>query len=273
VAPDDVTPSETGTAAVEPVVAQLPSLREERPPRAFENRFSIVYFLLALVVSGAIAGLGVLLNQPDANSGPEWSAWKPTEQGIAGARQIGSHIAGQYRLPSGDQLTANLISPISVSGVPLTQIAVRNGTGARDVSFYGTGRSVPYTLCGLGERCSITEGTASRERQRLIRRQALELALYSFKYLKNVDLVLAYLPPPKSQQVSQALFLRKADLRAFLEHPLATTLPSRGPFVSSRRTPEAEIVDRFTAERVYAVTFQQIPDGTALIVLTPRELA
>jgi hypothetical protein len=273
VARDDVTPSETGTAAVEPVVAPLPSLRDERPARVFENRFSIVYFLLALVVSGAIAGLGVLLNQPDVNSGPEWSEWKPTEQGIDGARQIASHIAAQYRLPSGDQLTANLISPISVGGVSLTQIAVRNGTGSRDVSFYGTGRSVPYTLCGLGDRCAITEGTASRERQRLIRRQALELALYSFKYLKNVDYVLAYLPPAKGQQVSQVVFLRETDLRPLLKRSLVATLPSRGPFVSGRRTPEGEIVDRYTAERVYAVTFQQIPDGTALIVLTPRELA
>lgn len=216
--------------------------------------------------------LGILLNGPSANSGPAWSVWNPTTGGIEGAREIAQHVGARYRLPSGNQITANLVSPLSVSGVELSRIAVRNGTGQRDVTFYDSGDNVPYTLCGLGERCSITEGTATRQRQQLLRRQALELALYSFKYL-DAKSVLAYLPPPKGQGVSNVVFLQKNQLAPALERPLGATLPGGGPFVAGQLTPTADIVDRVTAERVFAVTFQSIPDGTALVVLTPRELA
>lgn len=268
-APDDV---KSGTAAVEPpLVTPAPAPREVRRPRAFENRFSLAYFGLALIVSASIATLGILLKGPSAGSGPEWSSWQPTANGIDGARQIAQHVGARYRLPSGSQITANLVSPLEVSGVRLSQIAVRNGTEARDVQFYNARRNAPYTLCGLGAGCAILEGKASRERQRLIRRQALELALYSFQYL-SVDSVLAYLPPPKGKQVEDVVFLRKADVSPALQQPLALTLPAPAPFVSGRITPDAGVVDSLTAERVFKVTFQQIPDGTALVVLSPREL-
>jgi hypothetical protein len=265
-APDDVTMVE------QPLVTPAPGPSEEHKPRAFEGRFSLAYFGLAVILSACIATLGILLKGPSAGSGPQWSVWKPSGDGIDGARQIASHVAGRYRLPSGSQLTANLVSPLSVSGVRLAQIAVRNGTKERDVKFYSAERSVPYTLCGLGDGCSILEGKASRERQRLIRRQALELALYSFKYL-GVESVLAYLPPAKGQSVSNVVFLRKIDVGGALTRPLEWTLPTQGPFTSDRMTPDGQTVDRLTAERVFGVNFQQIPDGTALVVLSPRELA
>lgn len=265
-APDDVTTVE------QPLATSPPAPRAEQRPRPFENRFSLAYFGLALIVSASIATLGILMKDRPSSSQAQWSVWKPSTDGIDGARQIAAHVALRYRLPSGSQATANLVSPLSVSGVRLAQIAVRNGTGARDVKFYDTERSVPFTLCGLGEGCSIIEGKASRERQRLIRRQALELALYSFKYLR-VDSVLAYLPPAKGQSVSNAVFLRKIDMGGALTRPLEWTLPAQGTFTSDRTTPDAQTVDRLTAERVFGVNFQQIPDGTALVVLSPRELA
>jgi hypothetical protein len=270
VAANDV---KSGITAVEPpLVTPAPAPRQGRRPRAFETRFSLAYFGLAIIVSASIVTLGILLKGPNAGSGPEWSAWKPTAKGIDGARQIAKHVGARYRLPGGNQITANLVSPLSVDGVRLSQIAVRNGTETRDVNFYDTQQNAPYTLCGLGGGCSITEGKPSSERQRLIRREALELALYTFKYL-SVNSVLAYLPPPSGQRVEDVVFLRKVDLGPALGRPLAVTLPSTAPFVSGRVTADAGVVDRLTADRIFKVSFQQIPDGTAIVVLSPRELA
>ena len=53
-----------------------------------------------------------------------------------------------------------------------------------------------YSLCGLGASCSIATGTPSVERGELVRREILELALYTFKYVGGIENVIAFMPPP-----------------------------------------------------------------------------
>ena len=69
-----------------------------------------------------------------------------------------------------------------------------NPTKEDDVEVIDVGNSVMYNLCGVGQKCSIAEGKPSQERARLLRREALELALYTFKYVDDVDSVIALLP-------------------------------------------------------------------------------
>ena len=56
-------------------------------------------------------------------------------------------------------------------------------------------RTVLYRLCGLGAQCAINKGKPSNERGLLLQREALELALYSFRYLDGVKNVVALMPP------------------------------------------------------------------------------
>ena len=79
-----------------------------------------------------------------------------------------------------------------------------------------------YRLCGSGDNCSIAIGTPSPSELQLLRREALELSLYTFKYVKDVDSVVVFLPPPPpsanaEQQTSGTLFLRRERRRAELE--------------------------------------------------------
>lgn len=265
-------PTESASAALEP----LPAPRDRRPAyaKAYEGRFSVAYLALAVLVAGAIIGFAVILKQKDSNAA-RWSAWQPASDGLAGAREIGEHVAAPYRLANGDQLVAPLVAPLNVNSVPISQIAVRNDTNNRNVLFYDAGfpTNTPYTLCGLGDRCSITGGKASPERSKLIRRQAVELALYTFKYMKGVDSLLAYLPPAPGNQLTNVLFLRKTDLKPQLERPLRESLPGRGPFIVGKPVPNDALVTNLTNERSFKFNFQQIPDGTAIIVLTPLELS
>ena len=57
------------------------------------------------------------------------------------------------------------------------------------------GTTAVYNLCGLGTSCAIAAGTPSLAGELLLRREALELALYTFRYIHGVDSVVAILPP------------------------------------------------------------------------------
>ena len=61
-------------------------------------------------------------------------------------------------------------------------------------------------LCGYGQNCSIASGQPSVERHTLLRREAVELALYTFKFLPNIDSVSVFLPPrPDNSATPSAL--------------------------------------------------------------------
>jgi hypothetical protein len=269
-----VTPTESGGAAVEQPARAAKPTRDRGHAKAFEGRFSIAYLSLAVIVAAAIIGFALVLKQHTASEA-RWSVWRPDASGLDASRQIATHVEREYRLPNGSQLTTNLVAPFSYGQVPITGIAVRNGTGPRDINFYSGvyPGNAPYTFCGLGKNCSIITGQSSRARGRLVRRQAIETALYTFKYVKGVNTVLAYLPPASGSPLNHVLFLRKADFKAALSVPLEKTLPGKGPFTIKTPAPEPPGLDDFASEHIFSFTFQQIPDGSAIIVLTPRELA
>jgi hypothetical protein len=271
-APDDVTGAEGASAALEP----LPASRDRRPAyaKAYEGRFSVAYLALAVIVAGAIIAFALVLKDRKASTA-RWSTWQPSSNGLAGAREIGEHVSARYRLANGDQLVAPLVAPLSVRGVPISQVAVRNDPGNRNVLFFDATfpTNTPYTLCGLGQNCAVTGGKVSPVRAKLIRREAVELALYNFKYMKGVDSILAYLPPAPGAQLTNVLFLRKSDVAPLLQRPLARSLTGRGPFVAGKPVPNDALITRLTNERVFKFDFQQIPDGTAIIVATPLELS
>ena len=78
-----------------------------------------------------------------------------------------------------------------------------------------------YSLCGLGPSCAIATGTASVARGRLVRREILELALYTFKYVPGMQSVIAFMPPKTGSQPQYVVYLQKSDLSQELKLPLA----------------------------------------------------
>ena len=109
-------------------------------------------------------------------------------------RQIADRIPKAYKQPNGEQLTVSQASQLAVpteSGdVPIASIFVRPDTSLgqaeeSDIDAYSGADTVSYGLCGLGSgtHCAIGEGKPSSERFTLLSRQALELSLYTFKYV------------------------------------------------------------------------------------------
>jgi hypothetical protein len=131
---------------------------------------------------------------------------------------------------------------------------------------------VMYTLCGLGTACSIPEGQPSVERHALLRREALELALYSLTYVDGIESVLVLLPPRPDGQAATSVFLDRSDVKAALDQPLTDTLPAPlTPGIGEMSPEELQAVNRYTRSRVYSYQPLQAQDGTFLMVLAPAQ--
>jgi hypothetical protein len=240
------------------------------PPSTYAPRFRALTGALVGLAIGALMVAGVALLGRGFNSGPPWSSWKPTKQGNVGADQIAKHVGPSYKLPTGDQLVLVRGGPLRVADLPMpVHIAVAGQGEQPDREIRGT--SVQYELCGLGEKCSIDKGTPSVERFLLLRREALELALYSFRYLKGIDNVVVFLPPAPGEEPRNALLFHRKQLEPALKRPLAATLPGPPPTVNSvEKSPEAGVVNRMTGRNLFVFTFTLGPAQNVLLVLNPR---
>jgi hypothetical protein len=244
---------------------------------SYGGRFRLAYVALGLFVGAAAVVLVVVLLQGRPAAGPHWSAWKPSSGSrLDQAAAIAGHVAPEYRLTAGGaELVAVQAHAPEIQNVPVEAVVVRGASGSsQDYKITSTKNAVSYVLCGLGTRCAITSGTPTVARARLLRREALELALYTFKYVSGVDAVIALLPPPpKDSSVNWALFFKKSDFRAELSQPLSRTLPSplKGKLspASVVGTSDQQTVEKLTRPYWYTSQFQQLQDGNAVLVLDP----
>jgi hypothetical protein len=283
---EDVTP---GGREPAPLLAQPSGERRSEQARrnSYRTRFAAVYVVLALILGAGIGAAVILAARPAPPEAAPWSTWKPDGSFEASAKQIADHVSKRYRLPSGNQLAVALVGPPEVQDVSVRAIAVRPDTSTGqaeedDIDVIDTKRSVMYILCGLGESCSIAEGEPSEERHQLLRREALELSLYSFKYLEGVESVVVFLPPrpesevagaPSAAAAASSVFLKRSDVREELSRPLNQTLLRANPPELGRMDAiEIGNVDRITRPRVFQYEFQQAQEGSAILVLTPIAL-
>jgi hypothetical protein len=248
----------------------------QAPPlaRAHRVRFALIYGGLGAVVVVAIVGLGIFATR-SIDPAPKWSAWKPTGGGQGAAHQIADHVAQQYRLPNGDQLVdviskAPSIAP-STTSLPIHFVAVRGLKGAADQVYpVSSTNSVMYSLCGLGTSCEIASGTPSVERGRLVRREILELALYTFKYVGGIQNVIAFMPATAGKTAKYVVYLRESDIADKLKEPLATTLGKNVPLPKAIPAHEVKAIDTTTVPRLYSFSgVAQAPQGDLVFVLAP----
>jgi hypothetical protein len=153
----------------------------------------------AMVVAAAIA-VGGRSTRPSAL---KWSSWHPLDGGDLAAQDIAEFVAPPYRATPAEQLAVvtvvNLESAAAAaaqaqangttstgSGSQL-QVAIRPSANSSQVSLLN-GSTIAYDLCGIGGKgCAIGVGTPSINRTLLLRREALELALYTFEYVKGTN--------------------------------------------------------------------------------------
>jgi hypothetical protein len=272
-------PPQQGAGAALP--AARPSRAERARRSAYRGRFAGLFVALAAIAGVAIGTTVVLVGQGSPAPAPPWSEWQPEGSAQRRAAQIADHVTGPYRLPSGRQLaTVTYSGPPTVTGPDGSTFQVRaialqpDTSGGRaeadDVSAVDASGTVMYTLCGLGSSCSIAEGPASSARGALLRREALELSLYTFRYLDGVESVLVLLPPRPDGQAATAVFIERGDVRSQLSRPLAETFTAPlAPGIGEIEPDELRVVEGVTRQRLYTYGYLQAQDGSPVMVLTP----
>jgi hypothetical protein len=269
--PNDVTKPD-----VSPV--ERPSLPETTTPHAqaphtHRGRFALIYGVLGLALAAAIAGVVVYAGR-SLNAGPAWSSWKPSGGGLGAVKQIADHISPGYRLPDGHQLVDVIAkgSTVSLGGqsIPVPLIVTRGPKGKVDqITQVGGSDTFMVSLCGLGQSCAIATGKPSVQRGTLVRREILELALYTFKYVHGAKRIVAFMPPPAGAQATYVVYLQKDDLQRQLGMPLTRTLPKKVPLPSHITSQEQEKIDALTETRVFKFGLSQTQQGDAVLVLDP----
>lgn len=229
-----------------------------------KERFNVAYAALAGVALAAVAAAALFAAGRHATPEPKWSSWHPTDEGYGAVAQIADHLAPRYELDNGGQLVAVKGGPMKIADLPVT-VALRDSNKRVSVL---RGDGVLYTLCGLGPKCAIATGKASVTRHLLLRRETLELALYTFRYVRGADYVVALMPPRKGKTATQALLYTKDGLHAELERPLDATLGARPPLPAVLpRSPELPVIERLTNGSLFQFSVQQGQDASAFLVL------
>ena len=98
---------------------------------------------------------------------------------------------------------------------PDSLIAIRGPKGrtTRHVQIELRRTALTYSLCGLGTVVRDRDRESRRsQRAALVRREILELALYTFKYVPTSSSVVAFMPPPAGTKPHVRVYLQKSDL-------------------------------------------------------------
>jgi hypothetical protein len=277
-------------AGAELVEAAEPDVRSsDAGPSPFRSRFGFILgALMGIGVAAAAAFVLLLGSKPpaavDERLADHWSRWFPPSGDIVtGPSAIADHVQAQYKRADGKQLVSVHGGPFYYSGAtaPLP-FAVRLQPSDGSIRDLGATGGVLYTLAGTGTSGTIVGDKPTAERHRLLRREALELALYTFRYVDNSTMFVALLPQdaPASKKKAgkassgppqlQAVFFRPGDLKRQLQTPLASTLK---PVTKLRpkqvEAAEAAIVDKLTNRNLFAANFTQQVDGQLYLVLKP----
>jgi hypothetical protein len=275
-------PSPAGRPSPDPEATVVRMSVEEPPPAPpaeaaappgeppFRTRFGFLWGVLAGVAVCALAITGVLIGTARSDSGPplarNWSAWHPsTSRMFAGAEEIADHVAHQYQLDSGQQLAAIQSGPMQYGPEPVG-VAVQPRGGQVEIL---DGAALFYGLNVLDEDDKSTDAHA---RERLLKREALELSLYSFRYLDEVTMVTVALPPVKTDdetKQSRAIFYRPGDLLPQLQVPLARTLSPRPQAMSDT---EAKRVDSLVVRNLFDSSIQPLDGRQRYFVLSAPEI-
>lgn len=266
-------------------------VRKERVrPVAYERfkpRFAVAYFMLAILLGIAVGVATVIFVRDDTTRVTAWSATEPTGSAAKQLRWIAHNVGLKYRFPDGSQLVQAIATRPGVPNneanppaqVPLVAVVeIPNySTGEKEDSaneFYDPRSNAQFTLCGLGESCAFpaSAGPPTQDRFLLLQREALELSLYTFRYVDGIESVTVFMPPrPDAEEpgTGTVMFLRRKDVSAQIERPLSQTLTPTTPTIGEVSRAETTRLGDLTGSRLFRYGFREAQDGAAILVLDP----
>jgi hypothetical protein len=234
-------------------------------PAPTTARFQFLWGALLAVGLIAVAGVVVVLVAGREEDAPKvaWSAWAPAAGDPLG--QIAEHVGPQYRLADGTQLALITGSQLAYESQLATPV-LADRTGSVSAI---PGITVGYTLCGSGPGCTFP-GKPTKTRGLLVRREALELAMYTLHYVQEADNVAVLLPKAKGKKTTTTLFFSRSGLARELAQPVLRTLSAITPTLKDvAASPDSKLVDALTYP-AFDGHFTTNQTAQLLLVLEPQ---
>lgn len=286
---EDVAARPAARPEVEKPAEKPAASRAERAhSSAYYTRFSLAYTVLIMLAVAGVGALVLLLVRPAAPHSPPWSKFVPTGASLDMERQIATQVSSEYKAAPGSLLVTVFPGPIQAPGVvqgdngpqsvevPVSLISVQPdvSTGQHDqgdFTFYQPDSTVGYEMCGFGDpqrNCGVPSSSGANPAP-LLRREALELSLYTLKYVPGTNAVLTYFPGSANPQAPTiAVFVTRKDVKRALHLPLARTLKTRTIRLGTAQLPDSGHVAALA--NIFTTSYQTLPsDGTAALTLTP----
>ena len=241
----------------------------KRRAGTYSGRFALVQLLVMILSAGLLALFAVLISRSDSHRA--WSTYKPKgHETIARAQNMANYVAPRY-VSGGIPIAVVQAQPLVykdavVDGIAFMRTAAQ-GVGSATSQFETASKTMLYVFCGSAAGCGLAN--TGEDVLPLLRRESLELALYTFKYWPDTKSVAILLPANKKQ--SPAFLFRRRKLTKELSKPLAATLPNRDQVtVSSLTQDEVATIQRLTEGSIYLSRFQQTGNGHTLLLLGRR---
>ncbi len=239
----------------------------EKPSRrAHSKGFLAANLVVVAGFVGVLVLFAMLVSRGTSNS---WSSYKPKGGDVfTKAQNMADHVAPAYKLNGAPiavvQAQPLLYQDAVVDGIAFTRQPFRK-IGSPFKQFEPSGSTVAYVFCGTAPRCGLpSEG--AEDTVPMLRRETLELALYTFKYSPSVESIVGLLPP--AGNTSYAIYLRRKSFEKELSKPLDATLPQHKVVSYPQLSPvEKATIDRLTMKNTYQSQFSQGANGRTLLVL------
>jgi hypothetical protein len=239
----------------------------EKPRRRGHSRGLLAANLV--VLAGAVGVLVLFAYLVSRGTSNSWSSYKPKGGDVfTKAQNMADHVAPAYKY-NGAPIAVVQAQPLVyqdavVDGIAFTRQPFRK-IGSPLKQFEPSGSTVAYVFCGSAARCGLPS-TGAQDTVPLLRRETLELALYTFKYTPSVDSIVGLLPPAGS--TNYAIYLRRRNFQKELSKPLDATLPQHKVLSYQQLSPvEKATVDRLTMKNTYESQFSKGANGRTVLVL------
>ena len=257
----DVVEKRPGAEIVSPALA--------RPDNVHSRRFAVVLLMVMLLFAGMLGFFAYLMARSDSSEAT-WSSYKPPAGDThESAQSLADYIAPRY-LTNGEpigvvQAQPPIFQQADVAGIAFMQRPNQGvGTPYRQFEPANEDNTMLYVFCGSAAGCALPAG--GEDVTSLLQRESLELALYTFKYWPDINSVVAFLPPRKTEKF--ALLFRRKELEPQLSKPLEATLPKRDAITTSSMTEgELATVQALTESNIFLSSFEQTANGQTVLLL------
>ncbi len=264
----DAVSDEARAAPSTPAAEPAPFFRQGRPEVVpHGRRFGLAYFVLAIGVGVAVGLAIVLIGREGHHAATKAATFTPERSGELGAKEIARYVGHKYRLENGHELVGIVGERPNVANAPLFNYLIRphDGQYPNDIAVLPVGNGIMYAMCGFGKNCAVTETSATAV---LLKREALELSLETFRSDSAVDTVTTLLPP--QQQGNVAVIFRRSELARWIQQPLSRLLPEPGPLKPGTiGDAESQRIGLIEDPSIYVYDAAQGPDGNAILRLDP----